>query len=568
MIHIHAKIIKTIFIILLCNFLGFSTFAQSTQSINIIFNGMTNKTKNYKVILDGNSFFSNKDYNGSDNDQNIVSIDDLKAKKYTIKVYRLGNNNAKYNSTSKKTFVYSKTFDLREGYDMDITINASGRVQFSESSTSGNGESNDKTPMANSEFTQLLQSVRSKFSQALKGETENDAFNNSNNYFSTSQIRQLLTLIASESDRVDLAKLSYRSVTDSANFTQLYDMFKKQASKDELNDFLRSKGWNTPNDQSLTKTPMTDIKFNSLLQSVRSKFSQALKGETENDAFNNSNNYFSTSQIRQLLTLIASESDRVDLAKLSYRSVTDSANFIQLYDLFKTKGNRDELNDFLRSKGWNITNDQSLIKTPMTDIKFNSLLQSVQSKWSQALKGETENDAFKNSNNYFRTSQIRQLLILITSENDRLDLAKLSYRSVTDSSNFTQLYDLFKTQASKDELNNFLKTKGWNSNSNQTSIKTPMGDQDFDQLLYNVRVNLIQFLKVGYETDVFNNPNNYFSTNQVRQLLLLINAENNRLDLAKLSYRTVTDPANFSQLNNLFNLQSSRDELANFVKNH
>ncbi|HEV8082236.1 MAG TPA: DUF4476 domain-containing protein, partial [Chitinophagaceae bacterium] len=243
-------------------------------------------------------------------------------------------------------------------------------------------------------------------------------------------------------------------------------------------------------------------------------------------------------------------------------------NFTQLYDLFKIKGNRDDLNDFLRSKGWNITNDQSLIKTSMADNKFSSLLKSVQSKWSQALKGETENDAFNNSNNYFSVSQINQLLVLITSENDRLDLAKLSYRSVTDSANFTKLYDLFKTQASRDELNNFLRTKGWNFNNNSTPVKTPMGDEDFNQLLNNVRGYLIQFLKVGYETDVFNNPNYYFGTNQVRQLLLLINSESNRLELAKLSYKTVTDPANFPQLNNIFNSQSSRDELSNFVKNH
>ena len=126
----------------------------------------------------------------------------------------------------------------------------------------------------------------------------------------------------------------------------------------------------------------------------------------------------------------------------------------------------------------------------MTDIKFNALLQTVRSKFSQALKGETENEAFNNSNNYFLTSQIRQLLILITSESDRLDLAKSSYRSVTDSANFIQLYDLFKAQASRDELNNFLRSKGWNNNTNQTSIKTPMSDQDFDKLLYNVRINL------------------------------------------------------------------------------
>ncbi|MEO6220767.1 MAG: DUF4476 domain-containing protein [Ginsengibacter sp.] len=562
-----AKFIKTIFTILIYNFLGNSAFAQSTQSVNIIFSGINNNTKNYKVILDGNSFFSNKKYTSNNNNQNAVTIDNLETTNHTIKVYRLGSNNPKYNSTSKKTIVYSKTFELREGYDMDITINPGGRVQFSENTIDGSEESNDKTPMANYQFNQLLQSVRNKFSQALKGETENDAFNNSNNYFTTSQIRQLLTLITSESDRVDLAKLSYRSVTDSANFTQLYDMFKKQASKDELNDFLHSKGWNITNDQSILKTPMPANKFNLLLQSVRSKFSQALKGETESDAFTNPGNYFSTSQIRQLLTLIISESDRVDLAKLSYRSVTDSANFIQLYDLFKTKGNKDELNEFLRSKGWNISDDQSLIKIPMPENKFTSLLQSVQNKWSQALKGETENDAFNNPNNYFSTSQIKQLLTLITSENDRLDLAKLSYRSATDSANFTQLYELFKNQESRDDLNNFLRTRGWNSN-NQTSIKTPMADQDFTQLLDNVRINLIQFLKVGYETDVFNNPNNYFNTNQIRQLLLLINAESNRLDLAKLSYRTVTDRANFAQLNSLFNSQSSRDELANYIKNY
>ena len=344
----------------------------------------------------------------------------LTATKHSIKVYRLSKNNPKFNSTSKKTIVYSKTFELTDGHVMDITINASGSVQLSESSTSGSGETGYKTPMASSQFNQLLQSVQSKFSQALKGEMENDAFNNTNNYFSTSQIRQLLTLITSESDRVDLAKQSYRSVTDSANFTQLYDLFKAKANRDELNNFLRSKGWNAPADQSPIKASMSDTKFNSLMENVRSKFSQALKGETENDAFNNPNNYFSTSQIRQLLTLITAESDRVDLAKQSYRSVTDSANFTQLYDLFKARANRDELNNFLRSKGWNVTGDQSPVKAPMADAKFNALVQSVRSKFSQALKGETENDAFNNTNNYFSTFQIRQLLSLITSENDRL----------------------------------------------------------------------------------------------------------------------------------------------------
>lgn len=559
---------KTIFTALLCNFFGSSIFAQSTQSVNIIFDQINNNTKNYKVMLDGKSFFSNKSYDLANN-QNTAAINSLEtAAKHTIKVYRLGNNNPKYNNSSKKTLVYSKIFDLREGYDMDIVINATGRVQFSENSTSGDVESIDKSPMVNSEFARLLQSVKSKWSQALKGETVSEAFNNQNNYFTTSQIRQLLTLIASENDRLDLAKLSYRSAVDSASFTQLYDLFKTQASKDDLTDFLRTKGWNVSSAQSNIKTPMAENKFTPLLQSVRSKWSQALRGETESDAFNNPNNYFSTSQVRQLLTLITSENDRLDLAKLAYRSVADSANFTQLYDLFKAQASRDELTDFLRTKGWNVPASQSNVKAPMTDSKFNSLLATVNNKWSQALKGETESEAFNNPDNYFNTNQVRQLLILITSESDRLDLAKLSYRSITDSANFTRLYDLFKIQASRDELNDFLRTKGWNTPGTQTAVRTPMADEEFNQLLFNVRSNLIQLLKVNYERDVFNNPNNYFNTNQVRQLLLLINSEANRLELAKLAYRTVTDTANFLQLNNIFNTQTSRDDLAAFVKNH
>ncbi len=564
MINFHVKTMKSICIIVICCLPALAGIAQSTQSVNLIFDGISNTTKNYKVIVDGKSYFSNRRYSIND-DQNIADINNLKRGRHALKVYRLGNNNPRYNTSSKKTLVYSKSFDLRDGYDMDITVNAAGRVQFSENSSNGETEINDKSPMTTDAFDQLLQSVKGKWSQALKGETESEAFNSPDNYFTTSQIRQLLLLINSESDRLDLAKLSVRSATDSANFVQLADLFKVQSYKNDFLAFVRAKGWNAPPIMNTVKVPMADSKFNSLLQAVNSKWSQALKGETESDAFGNSNNYFSTNQVRQLLTLISLESDRLDLARLSYRSVTDSANFTQLYSLFRNQSSKDDLSSFLRSKGWTTTG-QTTVKTPMADSKFNSLLLTVKNKWSQALKGETESEAFNNPDNYFTTSQVKQLLTLISLESDRLDLARLSYRSVTDSANFRQLYDLFQTQANRADLDDFLRSKGWGSTPAQTTVKTPMADGDFYNIVTTVRINLVQFLKVGYETEVFNNPEYFFSTNQIKELLLLINAENNRLELAKLAYKTVTDPANFLQLNSLFNSQNSRDNLASYVK--
>jgi hypothetical protein len=76
----------------------------------------------------------------------------------------------------------------------------------------------------------------------------------------------------------------------------------------------------------------------------------------------------------------------------------------------------------------------------------------------------------------------------------------------------------------------------------------------------------LQLLKVQSERDVFANPNNFFTTAQIKQLILLINTEPNRLELAKLSYKTVTDPENFTQINDLFQMQASKDELTAYVK--
>jgi hypothetical protein len=45
-----------------------------------------------------------------------------------------------------------------------------------------------------------------------------------------------------------------------------------------------------------------------------------------------------------------------------------------------------------------------------------------------------------------------------------------------------------------------------------------------------------------------------------------VSLESNRLQLAKLSYRTIIDRANFIQMNELLNTQASRNELDAYVK--
>ena len=58
-------------------------------------------------------------------------------------------------------------------------------------------------------------------------------------YFTTSQAKQLIQLERDEDDRLQLAKLSYRNITDRENFPQLFDILISRASRDELARYVR-----------------------------------------------------------------------------------------------------------------------------------------------------------------------------------------------------------------------------------------------------------------------------------------------------------------------------------------
>ena len=86
----------------------------------------------------------------------------------------------------------------------------------------------------------------------------------------------------------------------------------------------------------------------------------------------------------------------------------------------------------------------------MSDYEFNQVLQKIRSQWIGKLS--TARDEM--NNHYFTTGQVRQVLQLFSSENDKLELAKLSYKNLVDRQNFRQVYDLFSSR-SQTELDQY-----------------------------------------------------------------------------------------------------------------
>jgi len=208
-------------------------------------------------------------------------------------------------------------------------------------------------------------------------------------------------------------------------------------------------------------------------------------------------------------------------------------------------------------------------KTPMTDSEFDKQMASINGKWSQTSKYNAVKSAISNKSNYFTTDQVGQLLLLLTSETRRLELAKLSYPKITDPSNFADVSELFKTQANKDNIDKFIQSKNiaTTTSTDIDNARPPLTTQRFNQLKRQIGNQYQETGKIAVLRDALNVTTNYFTTAQLKELLLLISNENERLALAKQSYPRVSDQTNFTSLSTIFTVQTNRDDFNNYVKN-
>jgi len=267
---------KNIFTLLLGGLLTSSAFAN-----NITLSLPNNM--NYQVMIDG------RNVNGYNDNNNTIYLNNIQYGQHTIEVYRLRRNNFWGN---RNNLVYSSSFNSSPQFDLNIAIDDYGRVQMYQSRSNGyygrngrgknhgnygnddhwgkhrdhddgddddddrdyrgnNGYSNGdynhggydnggwnnnryNQAMNDNDFNQLVQKIRNQWIGKIS--TARDAVNN--NYFNTYQVRQILQIFSSESDRLELAKLSYRNVVDQQNFRQLYDLFSYQ-SQTELDRSTR-----------------------------------------------------------------------------------------------------------------------------------------------------------------------------------------------------------------------------------------------------------------------------------------------------------------------------------------
>lgn len=538
--------------------------AAIAQTVTIQVQGNRNK----QVTVDGTVYTI--DESVSSNSRAPIVIQGLSLGDHTLGVVN-GNPGTNVNDET-----FSTLFRLRSGYDLQVTIRNNGAVQLKESKATLAGTNLhpglSKTPMTASAFNTLYQRIRKQRNQVTRYNLANNALSTARNYFTTAQVEQLVSQVNSQNYRVTLVKKAYLKVTDPENFSLMYDLLNTQAGRNEVMAHVDSYNYNygtaSTSSHNAYINPMSETDFNLIYQAARNEWQANLRMNYIVNAFADPENYFRSSQARQLIQLVPAESDRLILAKTAYRGITDATNFSQVSNLLTSTASRNELAAYIRSYHSGVTTPVNT-RTAMSDADFGTLYRDIESEWAPGAEMNALRKAFANTAYFFTTAQARQLIQLVSAEVNRLELAKASYRSITDPSNFSQIYDLLTSQASRNELAAYVNSYNNTGGSTTAPVKQAMSQESYDQMYRSVQNTWGLGAKMNYLTNIFANPNYYFTTAQARKLIELVSAESNRLQLAKSAYKQVVDQAvYFSQVSQVLESQSSKNELEVFIRNN
>lgn len=197
-----------------------------------------------RVQIDG------KYYQLGSNDSEIM-LNDQRPGTRNIKVYQQRNNGRGWQGNSERNMqlLYNGTLKIREGYHVDVTINrfgkafkdeqAMGRSYYDDDDRTGYNEENNwnRQPMNDRSFMQLKQTVsRESFDDARMSIVKAAI---GNNYLSSYQVKDLLSLFSFENSKLDIAKYCYRFATDPGNYYVVADMLTYNSSKNELMRFIQ-----------------------------------------------------------------------------------------------------------------------------------------------------------------------------------------------------------------------------------------------------------------------------------------------------------------------------------------
>lgn len=167
---------------------------------------------------------------------------------------------------------------------------------------------------------------------------------------STSQAMKLSTSLNLENNRLELLKKAYLRIYDEANFDLVTQVFIHIPNQAALREFLISMRKAT---QVIPVAPIcqvNEMEFKTIKDPLAAESSSSTRLSIARDQIPRYKCYKSN-QIKQLVALFSSSSDKLNLAKFAFDFVADKDNyFFELSPLFSSSMDRQSLSNFIASK--------------------------------------------------------------------------------------------------------------------------------------------------------------------------------------------------------------------------
>lgn len=253
-------------------FLSVSLFATAPQAKLTVSNNSKSKVT---VSVDGQNYIAER---GSGNGTDII-INDLRAGNHNIRIYQQDKSRSWWGNRNSDKLIYNDNILVRPRYRTDITINRNSRVSINEQLTGRgygnqngwdddnhngnwnstkndhNGNWNNNNNGNNGNWNKggrgdnYRQAMDGRSFDQLKYLINRSSFDNdklnvakqavSANYFSSSQVKEMMQLFSFESGKLDLAKYSYPYTLDKQNYFVVNEALSYNSSRAELARFLQ-----------------------------------------------------------------------------------------------------------------------------------------------------------------------------------------------------------------------------------------------------------------------------------------------------------------------------------------
>lgn len=241
---------KKFFTLLLSSLFSLSllAFDGSRLSISTVNNNMILKIEvdGQRVRLSGNS----------------ITLNNLNEGSHNFRVYRAKRSEYINNRFDPGyEIIYATSIYLNRAYQVDITINGTGKVftdsyridsenecyindnidygnKADDGKTYGTGyDDSYRNIISAGEFRQIIDQIRKEWFDANRMISVKTIIDKNN--FTAKQVKELMCLFTFESNRQEIAKYAYRKTLDKENYWQLNDAFIFSSSKDDLARFIR-----------------------------------------------------------------------------------------------------------------------------------------------------------------------------------------------------------------------------------------------------------------------------------------------------------------------------------------